>query len=128
MTPTARLALAVAALVIIAAGIFVVRERSPRTIWIAGRTVGPGGASLPDVRVILEVSPSGTEEETAIERLETRSDARGNFSINFQGHWRRASYRLEAQKPGFEKLSIEDADSLRSPVTLRFRQVGEPVR
>jgi hypothetical protein len=128
MTPTKRLALAAAALVVIAAGIFIVRQGSPRTIRIAGRTVGPGGASLSDVRVILEVSPSGTEEETAIERLETRSDAWGNFSINFQGHWRRASYRLEARKPGFEELSIDDADSLKSPVTLRFRQVGEPVR
>ncbi len=98
------------------------RERSPGTIRIAGRTVGPGGAPLPGVRVILEVSPSGAEEETAVERVETRSDERGNFAINFRGHWRRASYRLEAQKPGFEKLSIEDADSLRSPVTLRFRQ------
>ncbi len=122
MTPTARLALAAAALIVIAAGIFVVRERLPRTIRVAGQTVGPDGAALPDVRVILEVSPSGSEEETAIERVETQSDARGNFSINFQGHWRRASYRLEAQKPGFEKLSIDDADSLRNPVTLRLRQ------
>jgi hypothetical protein len=124
MTPTARLSMAAAAaLVVIAAGIFVVRQRSPRTVRIAGRTVGPGGAALPGVRVILEVSPSGADEEAGVERVETQSDARGDFSINFQGHWRRASYRLEAQKPGFERLSIEDADSLKSPVILRFRQV-----
>lgn len=104
------------------AAVLITRARSPKTVRIAGRTVGPGGAALPDVRVILEVSPSGSEEETAIERVETRSDARGDFSINFQGHWRRASYRLEAQKPGFEKLSIDDADALRSPVTLPFRR------
>ncbi len=122
MTPAVRLALAAAALVVVAAGIFVVRERSPRTILIAGKTVGPNGAALSDVRVTLEVSPTGSEEETAIERVETQSDARGNFSISFQGHWRRASYRLEARKPGFEKLSIDDATSLRNPVTLRFRQ------
>ncbi len=122
MTRTARLALAAAGLVVIAAGIFLVRERSPRTIRITGRTVGPNGAALPNVRVILEVSPSGSEEETAIERVGTQSDAGGNFSIDFQGHWRRASYRLEAQKPGFERLSIDGADSLRNPVTLRFRQ------
>jgi hypothetical protein len=122
MTPTARLALAAAALVVIAAGIFVVRERSPRTIRIAGRTVGPGGAALAGVRVTLEVSPSGSEEETAIERVGTQSDARGNFSITFHGHWRHASYRIEARKPGFQEVSIEDADSLRKPVTLRFRQ------
>jgi hypothetical protein len=114
--------LAAAALVVIAAGIFVVRERSPRTIRIAGRTVGPGGAALSDDRVTLEVSPSGSEEETAVERVETQSDARGNLSIDFQGHWRRASYRLEGRKPGFEKLSIDHADSLGNPVTLRFRQ------
>jgi hypothetical protein len=122
MTPTARLALAVAALVVIAAGIFVVRERSPRTIRIAGRTVGPNGAALPDVRVTLEVSPGGSEEETAVERVETQSDGQGSFSINFQGHWRRASYRLEAQKPGFEKISIEDAGLLKNPVTVRLSQ------
>jgi hypothetical protein len=123
MTSKARLALAAAAaIVVIAAGVLIVRERSARTVRIEGRTVGPSGMPLSDVRVTLEVSPSGSEEETAVERVETRSDARGNFSINFRGHWRRASYRLEAQKPGFGKLSIDDADSLRSPVTLQFSQ------
>ena len=123
MTPKVRLALAVAAaIVVIAAGIFVVRQRSPRTVRIEGRTVGPGGLPLSDVRVTLEVSASGSEEEPAVERVETRSDELGSFAIDFRGHWRRASYRLEAQKPGFEKLSIEDADTLRSPVTLRFSQ------
>jgi hypothetical protein len=123
MTPKARIALAVAAaIVVIAAGIFVVRERSARTVRIDGRTVGPGGLALSGVRVTLEVSASGSEEEPAVERVETQSDAQGNFSINFRGHWRRASYRLEAQKPGFEKLSVEGADSLRSPVTLQFSQ------
>lgn len=123
MTSKARIALAVAsAIVVIAAGIFVMRERSARTVRIEGRTVGPGGLPLSGVRVTLEVSASGSEEETAVERVETLSDALGNFSINFRGHWRRASYRLEAQKPGFEKLSVEGADSLRSPVTLQFSQ------
>jgi len=128
MTRTARLALAAAAFVVLAAGILIVRERSPRTVRITGRAVGPGGAALPGVRVILEISPSGSEEETALERVETQSDARGSFEIDFQGHWRHASYRLEAQKPGFEKLSIDDADSLRNPVTLRLRQVSGSVR
>ena len=123
MTPKARIALAVAAaIVVIAAGIFVVRERSARTVRIEGRAVGPGGLALSGVRVTLEVSASGSEEEPAVERVETQSDAQGNFSINFRGHWRGASYRLEAQKPGFEKLSVEGADSLRSPVTLQFSQ------
>jgi hypothetical protein len=123
MTSKTRIALAVAsAIVVIAAGIFVMRERSARTVRIEGRTVGPGGLPVSGVRVTLEVSASGSEEETAVERVETLSDALGNFSINFRGHWRRASYRLEAQKPGFEKLSVEGADSLRSPVTLQFSQ------
>ena len=127
MTTKARLALvalaaAAVAVVLIAAGIFALRERSPGTVRIAGRTVGPGGSPLAGVRVTLEVSPSGSEEETPVERVETLSDAQGNFSISFQGHWRRASYRLEAQKPGFQELSIEDADSLKSPMTLRFHQ------
>ncbi|HLN57373.1 MAG TPA: carboxypeptidase-like regulatory domain-containing protein [Thermoanaerobaculia bacterium] len=124
MTTKARLApvAAAAAIVGIAAAIFVVRERSPRTVRIAGRTVGPGGSPLAGVRVTLEVSPSSSDEETAVERVETQSDAQGNFSINFRGHWRHASYRLEARIPGFEELSIEEADSLKSPVILRFSQ------
>jgi hypothetical protein len=124
VTPKARLSLAVAAaaVVLLAAGIFVVRGRSPRTVRIAGRTLGPGGSPLSGVRVILEVSPSDSEEETAVERVETQSDAQGSFSINFQGHWRHASYRLEAVKPGFEKVSIDDAGLLKNPVTLRLSQ------
>ena len=58
MTTRTRLALAMAAaIVVIAAGIFVVRERSPRAVRIAGRTLGPGGSPLSGVRVTLEVSP-----------------------------------------------------------------------
>ena len=123
MTPKARYALAAAAaVVVIAAGVFVVRGRSASTVRIDGRTVGPGGLPLSGVLVSLEVSASGSEEESAVERLVTQSDALGNFSINFRGHWRHAAYRLEAQKPGFEKLSVEGADTLRSPVTLQFTQ------
>ena len=123
MTQKVRLALAVAAaVVLIAAGILFVRGRSASTVRIDGRTVGPGGLPLSGVLVSLEVSASGSEEEPAVERLVTQSDALGNFSINFRGHWRNASYRLEAQKPGFEMLSVEGADTLRSPVTLKFTQ------
>lgn len=124
MTPTARRALvAAAAIAVIAAGIFILRGRSPETIRIAGRTVGPAGAPLPDVRVILEVLPGDTEGEISIERVETLSDALGNFSIDFQGHWRRASYRLKAQKPGYEKLSIDDMSLFKKSVTLRLALV-----
>ena len=123
MTPSARLALiSSAAIVVVAAGIFVVREKSPRTVRIAGRTLGPGGLPLSGVRVTLEVSPGDSEGEAAVERVETQSDGKGSFSIDFRGHWKHAAYRLEAQKPGFRELSIEDADSLKSPVTLRFTQ------
>ena len=123
MRPGARIVLILLTVVVaVAVVVFIRRERAPSPVRIVGKTVGPNGAALPGVRVTLEVSPSGSEEETAIEHVETQSDARGSFSINFQGHWRRASYRLAAQKPGFEKLSIDDADSLRNPVTLRLRQ------
>ncbi len=122
MRPGKRIVLILLTVVVaVSVVVFVRRARAPSPVRIVGKTIGPDGAPLEGVRVTLEVSPSGSEE-TAIERVETQSDARGNFSINFQGHWRRASYRLEAQKPGFEKLSIDDADSLRNPVTLRFRQ------
>ena len=121
MTTKTSLALAAAAIVV-AAGIFFVRGRSPGTVRIAGRTVGPGGSPLSGVRVTLEVSPGDSEEETAVERVETLSDEKGDFSIDYRGHWRRATYRLEARKPGFQELSIEDAESLRKPVILRFNQ------
>jgi hypothetical protein len=123
MTKTTRRVLLFAAVlvaVIAVAAVFVRRERTPYPVRIVGRTVGPGGAPLSDVLVTLEVAPGESEEEAAIERVETRSDAKGDFSINFLGHWRRASYRLEAQKPGFEKLTVEDAGSLKNPVILRF--------
>jgi hypothetical protein len=127
MTKTTRRVLLFAAVLLAAiavAAVFVRRERAPYPVRIVGRTVGPGEAPLSDVLVTLEVAPAESEEEAAIERVETRSDAKGDFSINFLGHWRRASYTLEAQKPGFEKLMVEDAGSLKNPVILRF----EPAR
>jgi hypothetical protein len=122
MTKTARRVLLVSAVLIsaIAVTLFVTRARTPKPLAIAGRAVGPGGEPLAGVHVVLEVAPSDSEEEAAVERVETRSDAKGEFSINFVGHWRRASYRLEAQKPGFEKIAIEDAGSLKNPVILRL--------
>jgi len=90
----------------------------PAPVRVSGQTVVAGSGPLAGVRVTLEVAPSDTEEETAIERVETLSDARGEFSINFQGHWKHASYRLIAEAPGFRKVSIDGADSLKSPVTL----------
>jgi hypothetical protein len=106
----------------VAVAVFVRQERmpQPQPLSIAGRTVGPGGEPLSDVLVVLEVTPGDSEEESAIERVETRSDTKGDFSINFVGHWRRALYRLDAQKPGFERLTIEDAVSLKNPLILRF--------
>ena len=122
MTTTTRRGLLVAAVVIaaIAVTLFVMRERMPKPLEISGRAVGPGGEPLADVQVVLEVAPGDSEDESAVERVETRTDAKGEFSINFVGHWRRASYRLEAQKPGFEKISIEDAGSLKKPVILKL--------
>lgn len=125
MTRTARRALVVAAAVmaVIAAGILVVRGRSQGTIHIAGRTVATGGAPLPEVRLILEVLPADTEGEMSIERVETLSDARGNFAIDYEGGRRRASFRLEAQKPGYEKLSIEDPNLFKRSLTLRLAPI-----
>jgi hypothetical protein len=121
MTTTRRVLLAAAVLMAAIAVVLLVRhERMPKPVRIVGRTVGPGDTPLADVRVTLEVAPGDSDEEAAVERVETLSDARGEFSINFVGHWRLASYRLEAQKPGFQKLSVEDARSLPSPVVLRF--------
>ncbi len=122
MTAKARLALAASVLVVIAAGIYIVRARSLRPVRISGRALSPGGTPLSGVRITLEVSPGDSEDEAAVERVETETDPEGNFSINFRGHWRQASYRLVAQKPGFQKLSVENVDSVKSALTLRFIQ------
>ena len=124
MSPATRRALftaaVLAAAVAVAVAVFVRRERAPRPIRITGKTLAAGGDPLADVRIVLEVAPSESEEEAAVERVETRSDAKGDFTIDFVGHWRRASYRLEAEKPGFQRLSIDDAASLPNPVILRL--------
>ena len=123
MTKTARRVLlfaAVLAAAIAVAVVFVRRAQAPSPVRIVGRTVGPGGAPLSDVLISLEVAPGDSDEEAAVERVETRSDAKGDFSINFVGHWRHASYLLEAQKTGFETLTVEDAGVLKNPVILRL--------
>jgi hypothetical protein len=123
MTKTARRVLLFAAVLsaaIAVAVVFVRREQAPSPVRIVGRTVGPGGAPLSDVLITLEVAPGDSDEEAAIERVETRSDAKGDFSINFVGHWRHASYLLEAEKTGFETLTVEDAGVLKNPVILRL--------
>ena len=109
-------------LAVIGAALLVACGKSPGPVRVAGRTVGPGGAPLADVRVILEIAPGDSEEGTSIERVETTSDSQGNFSIDYQGHWRRASYRLEASKPGYEKVSIDDVDSAKKPLVVRLTQ------
>ena len=125
MTKTKRLVLLVGALVValaaaLAVAYYVRHDRMPKQIRVVGKTFGPGDRPLADVRVVLEVHPGDSEEEAAIERVETLSDARGDFSIDFVGHWPHATYRLEARKPGFQNLSIEDASALPAPVILRF--------
>ena len=112
--------LAVAVVALGAAAVWIFRGRSPRPVQITGKTVAADGRTLADVRITLEIAPNDTDEEGAIERAETTSDARGEFSLDFQGPWRRASYRLEARKPGFRDLSIGAADTLQNPVVLRL--------
>ena len=87
MRPGKRIVLILLTVVVaVSVVVFVRRARAPSPVRIVGKTIGPDGAPLEGVRVTLEVSPSGSEEETAIERVETQSDAQSNFSIDFQGH------------------------------------------
>ena len=110
---------------VIGAALLVACGKGPGPVRVAGRTVGPADAPLADVRVILEIAPGDSEDGTAVERVETTSDSQGNFSIDYQGHWRHASYRLEARKPGYERLLIDDVDSAKKPLVLRLTQ-GRP--
>jgi uncharacterized GH25 family protein len=96
------------------------RQKEPEPVRITGRTIDAKGDPLADVRVTLEIARGDTEDETAAERVETRTDARGEFSISYQGHWPRATYRLEVRKTGYRNLSVEEAETLNSPVTLRL--------
>jgi hypothetical protein len=120
MTRRLLLFAAVLAAAIAVAVVFVRRQQAPSPVRIVGKTVGPGGAPLADALIALEVAPGDSDEEGPVERVETRSDAKGDFSINFVGHWRHASYLLEAQKTGFETLTVEDASLLKNPVILRL--------
>ncbi len=119
-TSTRVFLLLVAAAALAGALLLIFRGRPPRPVRIFGRTVAAGGEPVVGARVTLEVAPSGTEEEMAVERVETRSDGRGEFSIDFQGHWRQATYRLEADAPGYQKVSLDEADQVKSPVLLRL--------
>lgn len=112
------LAAVIAALAV--AAVLILRGGPPRPVRITGRIISESGQPLGDVRITLEIAPNDTDEEGAVERAETTSDARGEFSIDFQGPWRRASYRLDARKPGYRDLSIGSADTLQSPVVLRL--------
>ena len=114
--------LLVAAAALAASLLLFLREKPPRPVRLFGRTVAAGGLPVAGARVVLEVSPSGMEEETAIERVETRSDARGEFSIDFQGHWREATYRLEVEAPGYRKVSLDQADRVTGPILLRLER------
>jgi hypothetical protein len=116
------LLLVCAGLALTATALVVACGKSPRPVRVSGRTVDPAGAPLADVRVVLEIAPGDSEEGTAVERVETTSDSRGDFAIDYQGHWRRASYRLEARKPGYEKQAVEDVDSAKKPLVIRLTQ------
>lgn len=109
-------------LVVAAAALMVpaCRQKGPQPVRISGRTIGTKGEPLADVRITLEISRGDTEDETAAERVETQTDARGEFSISYEGHWKRPSYRLYARKPGYRELSREVPESLAPPVTLKL--------
>lgn len=121
MKTSTRIPLALVAAAALAGSLLLfLRARPPRPVRIFGRTVAAGGEPVAGARVILEVSPSGMEEETAIERVETRSDPRGEFSIDYQGHWRDATYRLEAEAAGYQKVSLDEVDRVAGPILLRL--------
>jgi hypothetical protein len=96
------------------------RQRGPEPVRITGRAIGAKGEPLADVRITLEISRGDTEDETAAERVETQTDARGEFSISYEGQWRQPSYRLYARKPGYRELSLEAPETRATPLTLKL--------
>jgi hypothetical protein len=116
-----RAVLLLVAVVAAAAGAFFVwKTRGPRQVRIAGRTLAADGRPLAEVRVALEVAPDDTEEEGAVEKAETLSNEKGEFSIEYQPHWKTPSYRLDVRKSGYRDLSIGSAETLKPPVILRL--------
>lgn len=107
-----------------AAAFFASRARGPRPVRIAGKTISSDGRPLGDVRITLEVAPDDTEEEGAVEKAETLSDEKGEFSIDYQPRWKTPSYRLDARKNGYRDLSIGSAETLKPPVILRLVPAG----
>jgi hypothetical protein len=80
-----RAVLLLVAVVAAAAGAFFVwKTRGPRPVRIAGTTLAADGRPLAEVRVTLEVAPDDTEEEGAVEKAETVSNEKGEFSIEYQ--------------------------------------------
>jgi hypothetical protein len=110
----------VLAAALVTGGILWTRERRQRELRIEGRTVDSSGTPVPDAQITLEIGPAESEEELPVERVATRSDAAGRFSIRYRLRWSHPIYNLEASKTGFEPVTIDDADALPSPLTLRF--------
>ena len=105
----------------LAGGAFLVlRGRGPAPLRISGKTIGADGKPLADVQVTLEIAPNDAEERETVERAGTLSDEHGEFSIEYQAHWKAPSYRLEAHKAGYRELSVGSAETLKTPVILRL--------
>ena len=112
---------AVIGVAVIAAAVLLTRSRTgEREVFVEGRTVDGNGAPLADVQISLEITPEDSEGELPVEHVSTRSDARGRFSIRSRVPWPDPSYTMEASKDGFETVTIEDADEMANPVTLRL--------
>lgn len=126
--PGVRRTLRLAAIVVIGAAVIAGailwgRERREREVAVEGRTIDSSGAPVADVDISLEIEPVESEGELPVEHVVTRSDARGRFSIRCRPPWRHPSFSLEASKPGFETVTIDDADALPNPLTLRLAAV-----
>ena len=123
------LGIVAAALAVIAAAVLLARGRARSDeVSIDGTTVDAAGAPLADVLVNVEIAPAESEGELPVERVSTRSDAKGRFSLRCRVPWKDPSYSIEASKAGFETVTIDDADELPSPLTLRLAASPPPPR
>ena len=118
----ARLAfIAILGAAVVVTALLLTRPRAGRgDIVVQGTTVDGTGAPLADVEISLEIVPAESEGELPVEHVTTRSDARGHFTLKCRVPWQDPSYSVEASKPGFETVSIDDADELPNPLTLRL--------
>jgi hypothetical protein len=83
------------------------RSTNARAAILHGRVTDEAGARLADVRVRVAIPATDMRQvdvSTPHKRLETRTDARGEYRLEMPGITERTTVSLDAMKPGYRRL------------------------